>query len=617
MVHWYRYMIAWFKYKNSSRTLKTYKQSYSPSKKDKTNNTSRFSSARAKGRREPIEKRGGKPTRTKPYSSAPSSKKGKQSPQNNSFISRKKSVIYLFVITVAYLIFELSFNARLLDVVGGDASMEEIDRIEIYGRVISGIALGLALWGTFIIPFFMKRNFSNAFFSLALVTSMGASIVIMYDVQDRIIEHIVSSSSENERYAAMRLHLLVNATHDNNVIIDNIDLSPENILQPEGKAFMALFPFMAFTVEDLKEKTESAMRQVVRHAVINEVGDSVYFHNEIYYNAVNELYEKYLEYFDGSKEYADVINNIEHEQHEAWNDYKEKLQSNNMTPNSVPRRYFDRVRRDVQQQGIPVSNNWNPGDWQTFYNAIDKKIRSEAKARYERAIKSVSNVQLTQSLPALLSFNEFVSQKDIQSGWKKTLELEFIDDTILATYQYEESKEQIWEKMVSYYTEQKMNMLQSDVSFFRDGGIYEEEGRNAMKALAVPPIALFISLIGGFVHIFKTLNYTMKMTSIIMWIRMPALIILMLMAVSYPLTSGNSMTKSLLYSSFKENTKERFGDAIGGAMTWIIQMQPYAYPANNFIREHILLDFDFGYKTHNSDANDVKLDTEDGLLTIE
>ncbi|MFN7757542.1 MAG: hypothetical protein ACK5RP_08790 [Betaproteobacteria bacterium] len=49
----------------------------------------------------------------------------------------------LIGLTIVYLIVELAFNARLLDVVGGTPSLHEIERIEVWGRLLSGAAVAL------------------------------------------------------------------------------------------------------------------------------------------------------------------------------------------------------------------------------------------------------------------------------------------------------------------------------------------------------------------------------------------------------------------------------------------------------------------------------------------
>lgn len=55
--------------------------------------------------------------------------------------------MFVTLATAIYLCIELAFNARLLDVIGGLASAEQLHNIESYGRAISGFAVALMLWG--------------------------------------------------------------------------------------------------------------------------------------------------------------------------------------------------------------------------------------------------------------------------------------------------------------------------------------------------------------------------------------------------------------------------------------------------------------------------------------
>lgn len=54
-----------------------------------------------------------------------------------------RQTLLVALLTAIYLCFELAFNARLLDVVGGAASESQIHAIEHFGRSLSGIALAL------------------------------------------------------------------------------------------------------------------------------------------------------------------------------------------------------------------------------------------------------------------------------------------------------------------------------------------------------------------------------------------------------------------------------------------------------------------------------------------
>lgn len=54
-----------------------------------------------------------------------------------------RQTCFVLCLTALYLTCELAFNARLLDVVGGGATEDQIHSIEQFGRSLSGIALAL------------------------------------------------------------------------------------------------------------------------------------------------------------------------------------------------------------------------------------------------------------------------------------------------------------------------------------------------------------------------------------------------------------------------------------------------------------------------------------------
>ena len=56
-----------------------------------------------------------------------------------------RQTLILIVLTIVYLCFELGFNARLLDVVGGNVEPAAVEDVEFYGRSLSGIAAALVV----------------------------------------------------------------------------------------------------------------------------------------------------------------------------------------------------------------------------------------------------------------------------------------------------------------------------------------------------------------------------------------------------------------------------------------------------------------------------------------
>ncbi|MBK9445819.1 MAG: hypothetical protein IPO00_06870 [Betaproteobacteria bacterium] len=123
-------------------------------------------------------------------------------------LSERRTAVIMLVLTVLYLLVEVGFNARLLDTVGGLASPDEIDSIEKYGRVISGVALTLFAWGHLI-----KKDLAapkSHSLSLKLGMALVVCCTLMYFVQEAIITGLVAASSNDTRARAVLLVPLTN-----------------------------------------------------------------------------------------------------------------------------------------------------------------------------------------------------------------------------------------------------------------------------------------------------------------------------------------------------------------------------------------------------------------------
>ncbi|MGH8463073.1 MAG: hypothetical protein ACRER5_02935 [Pseudomonas sp.] len=183
---------------------------------------------------------------------------------------------WLFVVclaTAAYLVVELAFNARLLDVVGGGATPEEIDRIEIWGRAISGFALALVCW-----PWLIKRGTTRRATLLGhawrLTWCSAVFIVGMYAFQEALLRTLVDNSSSAELRTAQHLVLLQSGLVHEVAIVDSLDLTPERLETPEGKATLALLPMLASHMDDVGDRfTDEQRAKVAADVARSMMGD--------------------------------------------------------------------------------------------------------------------------------------------------------------------------------------------------------------------------------------------------------------------------------------------------------------------------------------------------------
>jgi hypothetical protein len=202
-------------------------------------------------------------------------------------------VLALMGLTAVYLTFELAFNARLLDVVGGGASSGEIHRIEVYGRTLSGIALAL-----FVLQGLLVRRANSSpsrptFAVIALTCAISGGAV--YVSIEHFVDWLAHRSSPAFRRASLNIALVQSALVRGGVQLDGLADDPRLFSQPAGKAFLALFPLMSLWVERLDDKIHGAKLTPLQRQVSLQLGGASGFYDQ-YDKAVSEVMAKWRVY---------------------------------------------------------------------------------------------------------------------------------------------------------------------------------------------------------------------------------------------------------------------------------------------------------------------------------
>ena len=276
-----------------------------------------------------------------------------------------RGLLGLCVITAIYLLFELAFNARLLDVVGGAATFEQIHHIEIYGRLLSGTAIALV-----VLQLLMSRRLRSPTGSpgvLGIVFWCLLTGGVSYIALQIVVDVLVERSSPEFRRQSLNLILVQRALVDGSALLEGLDDDPKLYARPEGKAFLALFPVLATSVDRLQEKMRDAKLMLVRQQIDRTLGGAGGYYRK-YEEAMNELRQQWTRYATGRSIEAD--NEVARQQDAAWNDYLRDLRRYGWTPATVPPKYRSRIVKKVHSR-VPVPTSWDPSDKSTFHAAVE------------------------------------------------------------------------------------------------------------------------------------------------------------------------------------------------------------------------------------------------------
>lgn len=514
---------------------------------------------------------------------------------------RPRYLVFITIVILLYLIVELSFNARLLDVVGGTPTADEVDSIEKFGRIISGLALAIAMWVWVVLPRSVRKGYSIAKTAFWLLISGILCISTAYFTERWLIDSMVDGSSAEERYVAVNVRLLSQALLTNNVEIIGLSLTKEQFTSPEGKTFLALLPLLVSTIKDVDQKIKTKKLELIRSVVDHSMGGLYVTYNR-YVDSNTEIKNLYNKlYVQASEQYLAAIRSIPERQKQAWSDYTRALLKKRLSPGKIPKRYWQRIRDEVRfGAGINVPSNWNPNDRYAFYRAVEDKIIKEANARFTQEMER--RINGGQYVKPNLNFLEFASSSAVQEKWRSLLHLPPSVRLRPDIPNPDIFNKEVYEPAVQSISMELLKIYDAPVHDFADGQPLEHFGKDGMRAVIVPPIALMFSIVGALVHIFKLGSNLIFLVSARKFLGRMVMGSILITSNVYVFIVDNAVVTQPLYLTLHRQVITHFGffgPVVAGAAEWTIRVQPFAYPVNEWVRINLLFGATFGYRPKN------------------
>ena len=525
-------------------------------------------------------------------------------------------------ITLTYLICELAFNSRLLDLVGSVSTADEVHNMERYGRTLTAIAAALlALQFSLMGLVRLKKKgvwlTAKASTALVLLICLITGTVTWHAVE-WVIERQVTKSTGEFRQMSLLAQLYQHALIEGQQTLEGIPLDSgggqaQTWTSPSGKAFLATLPVLLSSSDRYRKLLERDAEQNLRDNISAREG-GVRGYYELWLQARGEVHKQFVAYYNDE---MDISETVRLEQARAWQRYERSLEAKRLKTWNVPRRYYATVRKQVRGQGVPVTNDWSPSDRTGFNAAVAKAARQKYLAQRTVVYKGVT-------LPKRLDWGVFFRLEVIQKELREKLLLP-ANTLVREEYPLNDKLKQFALELhtphLNEAVKQQLPELRAAVSSYSAGGSNEKLGEDAARAVIVPPIALIFSLVGALTHLAKLLYLVLLPLTATLLTRRPSrpvrflnryplafpVALIAVLVVTFSLIN-NSITESVAYKNLKDGlagakitiTDEPLplsGGAVLRVMHAVSIGQSYSYPINQYLREHVLQGFDFGYVT--------------------
>lgn len=216
--------------------------------------------------------------------------------------------LFFILLNLAYLVVELSFNARVLDLSSGVSTATDFSTLEVYGRTISASGATLLAW-RLLVPYHDKLNLSRMvikFFVIGLVV-----FPLVFIGQKKIVDELVNQSSAETRRSAEILTLLKYGIANGFVEIDELALDELTLLSAEGKMFITLSGLLAYNSKHMLDVLERELEKIAGYAMATEKRQVSIRQYRNYQYVREQILERY-------QEYLHQVNQLEQNQAEAY-----------------------------------------------------------------------------------------------------------------------------------------------------------------------------------------------------------------------------------------------------------------------------------------------------------
>jgi hypothetical protein len=531
------------------------------------------------------------------------------------FYVHTRWLVVLFVIEIVYVLTEFAFNAALLNAASGLVRDDQaLHRIEVAGRILSGVGLSILMYWAYFRKKLVEESVETGLKTFA--KSLIICVPLMYVGQKIVVDSfLVNGTTGQQRQYAETLILMKTGIQNGIVKMANLELSKGGS-DPSEMAFVSVMGAILLGVPEYAtaiSKNEEAIARRVNQITSSETADKTY---PLYYNASKDIIDGYKEYSKASKEYMSRVNgavdtskiwsNVERSTSNGYAKYvkacnyyqsmsNERFAQKFGYPKGIRSltefrrtlRTIELINLDLSEAGLSLDVTWN-GQQSSFSQSLTKKGSSEWNQEMgKHGLGGIS--------PGL-TFRAFEQSGTIQEQLKEHMQ-SFYRDGMRVGLSKDDFTEQVIMPKNEASIRQWIEKAKNRSVDLGDGGSREEEGRQFVRALIVPPIALILSLFFSLLTLAKlplrAVSFVDKYKGDVPWVTKARKFIMagdLVAILSLPLAKSDS---KIMKSSIFELMSKKAKDVVplgNVGIIWLIKGEPIIYKTGQAILEQFGLD---------------------------
>ncbi len=472
-------------------------------------------------------------------------------------------------VTAVYLLFELAFNAKLVDVAGGIPTKVQISELELHGGLVSAAGASVLIW-RLLCALRSIRGWWLAGSLLLTALTIGPAV---FFGQRMAVSSIASSASPQEMKRAVVSATVAKAMQRCVAVIKGLDIDCKESQTAEWKTFNALLTSLSFVSGSLLDSASDKVDLLVTALAEAEAGTAVSAYQKEYAPKVNELRRRFNgEYRDASKKMAEASDQVK-DPDEAWVEYQRELNAQPFTAESANEQQHTAVINKLHKRGVMVSSGWRLNDKAGFIQGLPQ---NNANAEFRRRADEILGGKT--SIQPGLGWEAFSEHPDVQR---------YIKDQLIRSgtrFKIQEGKLDLDADPDRFASTMFKPALQTDVkravekikmplSSYESTGKNHQDGYEAMRAVIVPPLAMSFSLFFGLMNLISLLGQLLPIPALG---SLAVRTVLVAGVIGLPMTMDNKVTSSLAYRTIEKAVHAEL-PVMSYGLSWAIRAEPIFY----------------------------------------
>lgn len=396
-------------------------------------------------------------------------------------MSDRKIAAIMFGLIAVYLCIEVPFSGYLMRLVATGASQDEISTIEKFGRVLTGVALFLAVLGGSLLPFFRdeqtRAGEKAGMIAVAAVLTIGGTYGLLWAIGT--YSPLLASQDDLKR---SHVAVLAQSEARNR----GFDGMKPDLKNPAWNAFVSSLPVI--TDNERVVSMLGAPERLAASEITRQLGTADQFRARFFDRVSPQIDASYAEYRKAHSARKNAISSIPEKANEEWSNYVSDLRKR--FPEGIPERGFTAasIRNKVRAR-LPVSSEWPILDKGGF-----------VRAYHQVAAKEIERQFSGMELPAGLSLSQFWKSQPVQ----KQIAQRFRVRTTAIVSPDMSAKAFVAEVYRPIFAEALATIQQPT----------QEQLEDAHRIATLPTMALLLSLAGAALHVFKITGYAARCAGI-------------------------------------------------------------------------------------------------------